>query len=131
MEDKYILYDSVVNTIVTNVLVERKRCGKILLYDFRPELDADRLYFNVAAVVADVKRENLYLDMPFWKYVVFRIKRWKRRMNLKWVSPSQKNALDSEDKTSVGILMSFIADELKIPKTLFKQINDEYYGWVD
>ena len=68
MEDKYSLYDSVVTTIMTNVLVERERCGKFLLYDFDPNLDLDRLYFNVAAIAADIRRENLYLHMPLWHF---------------------------------------------------------------
>lgn len=130
MEDKYSLYDSVVTTIMTNVLVERERCGKFLLYDFDPNLDLDRLYFNVAAIAADIRRENLYLHMPFWSYVKFRIKRWKKRMNLKWFSPSQAKELDDDHKTSVTILMYFIADQLNIPTDLFKEINDAYYGWV-
>ena len=130
MEDKYSLYDSVVTTIMTNVLVERERCGKFLLYDFDPNLDLDRLYFNVAAIAADIRRENLYLHMPFWSYVKFRIKRWKKRMNLKWFSPSQAKELDNDYKTSTAILMYFIADQLNIPTDLFKEINDAYYGWV-
>ena len=130
MEDKYSLYDSVVTTILTNVLVERERCGKFLLYDFDPNLDLDRLYFNVAAIAADIRKENLYLHMPFWSYVKFRIKRWKKRMNLKWFSPSQAKELDDDYKTSITILMYFIADQLNIPTDLFKEINDAYYGWV-
>ena len=131
IEDKYILYDSVVNTIMTNVLVERERCGKFLLYDFHQEEDSDRLYFNVTAVAADLRKENIYLDMPFRDYVKFRIKRWKRRMNLKWLSPSAKKKLSNEYKTSVLLLMDFVAEHLHISHNLFKEINDTYYGWVD
>lgn len=131
MEEKYILYDSVVAVVMTNVLVERERCGKFLLYDFHPENDADRLYFNVAAVAADLRKENLYLDVPFWTYVKFRIKRWRKRMNLKWVSSSSKKELDDDYKTGVYVLMDFIAEQLHIPIDLFKEINDTYYGWVE
>lgn len=130
MEDKYSLYDSVVTTIMTNVLIERERCGKFLLYDFKPEVDMDRLYFNVAAIAADIRKENLYLDMSLLSYIKFRIKRWKKRMNLKWFGPSSRKELSDEHKTSVGILMTFIADQLHIPVELFKEINDAYYGWV-
>lgn len=131
IEDKYILYDSVVSSIMTNVLVERERCGKFLLYDFRQNEDADRLYFNVTAVVADLRKENIYLDMPFWDYVKFRMKRWKRRMNLRWFGPLAKKKLDNEYKTSVYLIMHFVAEHLYIPIDLFKEINDTYYGWVD
>lgn len=130
-KEDYILYDSVVNTILINVLVERERCGKFLLYDFHPDNDAEKLYFNVAAVAADMRKENLYLDLPLWTYIKFRIKRWRRRMNLKWVSPFIKNNLGDDNKTSVYILMDFIAKEWDISIDLFKTINDAYYGWVD
>ena len=131
MDNKYVLYDSVVSTIMTNVMVEHTRCGKFLLYDFKPELDMDKLYFNVAAIAADMMREKLYLHMSFLNYVKFRIKFWKKRTNLKWFSPWSEKKLDNEYKTSVGVLMSFIEEQLKLSKGLFKEINDAYYGWVD
>lgn len=131
MENKYKLYDSVVSTIMSNVMVECARCGKILLYDFKPELDMDKLYFNVAAIVADISKEKLYLHMPFWGYIRFRMKFWKKRMNLRWFSPWAEKKLEDENKTSVSIIMSFVAEKLEISEDLFKEINDEYYGWVD
>lgn len=58
---KYAEYDNVVRTIMTNVLVERERCGKFLLYDFKGNNGAEKLYFNVTAVAADLrKRSHLY-----------------------------------------------------------------------
>lgn len=131
MDNKYVLYDSVVSTIMTNIMVEHTRCGKFLLYDFKPELDMDRLYFNVAAIAADMMREKLYLHMPFLDYLKLRIKYRRKRTNLKWFSPWSEKKLDNEYKTSVGILMAFIEEQLELPKKLFKEINDAYYGWVD
>lgn len=131
MENKYELYDFVVSTVMTNVLVERKRCGKFLLYDFRPDIPMDRLYFNVAAVAADLEREQLYLHMPFWEYIKLRMKFKKKRTNLKWFSPWAEKKLDDENKTSVGMIMHFVSERLDVLIDLFKEINDEYYGWVD
>ena len=130
MEDRYKLYDSVVMTVMTNVLVERERCGKFLLYDFHPEKDADKLYFNVSAIAADLQRENLYLDLSFWSYVKFKIK-WRKRKNLKWFGFFSKRKLKDEHKTSVYILMNFIAEHLRVSDEIFKEINDTYYGWID
>ena len=131
MDNTYTLYDTVVSTIMSNVMVERARCGKILLYDFRPELDMDKLYFNVAAIVADMSREKLYLHMPLRDYIRFRMKFWKKRTNLRWFSPWAEKKLEDGNKTSVGIIMSFVEEQLKLPKGLFKEINDAYYGWWD
>ena len=131
MENKYIQYDNVINTIMTNILVERERCGKYILYDFQPSNDADKLYFNVAAIAADLNKEKIYLGMPLLDFIFFWKKRRKKRHNLRWLNPIQKKKLSDEDKTSVSIIMDFICVQLKLNYRLFKEINDEYYGWID
>ena len=131
MENKYTQYDNVVKTVMTNILVERERCGKYILYDFRPSDDADKLYFNVAAIAADLNKEKIYLGMPLLDFFFFWKKRRKKRHNLRWLNPIQKKKLSDEDKTSVSIIMDFICVQLKLNYRLFKEINDEYYGWID
>ena len=131
MENKYTQYDNVVNTVMTNILVERERCGKYILYDFQPSNDADKLYFNVAAIAADLNKEKIYLGMPLLDFFFFWKKRRKKRHNLRWLNPIQKKKLSDEDKTSVSIIMDFICVQLKLNYRLFKEINDEYYGWID
>ena len=131
MEDKYTQYDNVVSTIMTNILIERERCGKYILYDFHPSDDADKLYFNVAAIAADLNGEKIYLGMPLLDFIFFWKKRRKKRHNLRWLNPIQKKKLSDEDKTSVSIIMDFICVQLKLNYRLFKEINDEYYGWID
>ena len=130
-KQKYAHYDEVVKTILTNILVERKRCDKILLWDFNPVDPADRLYFNVAAIVADLNKEPIYLNMPLIDYLLFKWKRRKSRKNLRYFGPNKAAALDNEHKTSVYILMSFIAEQMDIDYALFDEINQEYYGWVE
>ena len=131
MENKYTQYDNVVNIIMTNILVERERCGKYILYDFHPFDDADKLYFNVAAIAADLNGEKIYLGMPLLDFIFFWKKIRKKRHNLRWLNPIQKKKLSDEDKTSVSIIMDFICVQLKLNYRLFKEINDEYYGWID
>ena len=131
MENKYTQYDNVVKTVMTNILVERERCGKYILYDFQPSNDADKLYFNVAAIAADLNKEKIYLGMPLLDFIFFWKKIRKKRHNLRWLNPIQKKKLSDEDKTSVSIIMDFICVQLKLNYRLFKEINDEYYGWID
>ena len=131
MENQYTQYDNVVKTVMTNILVERERCGKYILYDFQPSNDADKLYFNVAAIAADLNKEKIYLGMPLLDFIFFWKKRRKKRHNLRWLNPIQKKKLSDEDKTSVSIIMDFICVQLKLNYRLFKEINDEYYGWID
>ena len=131
MEDKYNKYDEIVQVIMRNILVERERVGKFLLYDFQPQMDADRLYFNVANVAATMRKEKLYLNMPLKDYIKFRKKRGKKWSNLRWYFPLELRKLDAEYKTSIYIIMEFIKETLELPYNIFKEINDEYYGeWI-
>ena len=131
MEDKHKQYDQVVQTVMTNVLVERQRCGKFLIYDFDQTDDGNRLYFNVMSVAADLEKEKIYLDMPLLDFIFFWKKRRKNRKNLRWLNPFQKKKLPDENKTSALIIMDFICEQLNLNYRLFKEINDEYYGWID
>ena len=129
MEDKYKTYDTVVQTIMTNILVERQRCGMFLLFDFNPADDADKLYFNICAAAADLRQENMYLNMSLLNYLKFRKKQGKKRSNLRWFNSFQSKKLDNKYKTSIYIIMNYIAETLGIDYKLFKEINDEYYRW--
>lgn len=123
-------YDEVVGTIMSNVIVERQRCGKIILWDFQEDNDWDRLYFNVAAIIADMNKELIYLQMPFWKYVKMKWKRRKQRKNLRYLSRSRAEDISYESRTSVYIIMDFIRNFYNLDKDDFGKINSEYYGWV-
>ena len=136
MENKYTQYDNVVNTVMTNILVERERCGKYILYDFHPSDDADKLLnmqkeWAKKRFAADLNKEKIYLGMPLLDFIFFWKKRRKKRHNLRWLNPIQKKKISDEDKTSVSIIMDFICVQLKLNYRLFKEINDEYYGWID
>ena len=131
MEDKYKHYDEIVSTILKNILVERERCGKILLWDFNPIDHGDRLYFNIAAIVADMNKEPMYLNMNLIDYLLFKWKRRKSRKNLRYFGPSHAAKLDAEHKTSIYLIMSFICEQMEFDYSLYKEINDEYYGWVE
>lgn len=130
-KDKYGRYDEIVNTVLMNILVERERCGKILLWDFNPIDHGDRLYFNVAAIVADLNKEPIYLNMHLFDYLKFKRKRRKSRKNLRYFGPHKAAALDDEHKTSIYIIMDYIRETMGFDYSLYKEINDAYYGWID
>lgn len=130
-ETVYKTYDNIVSTIMMNVLVERERCGKFLLYDFKGNNGAEKLYFNVAAIASDLRKEPIYLDMPLIDYIKFWLRLHKKRKNLRWFGPISKRKLTDEHKTSVYILMDFIREQLNFDEKLYNNINNEYYGWVD
>lgn len=131
MEEKYNEYDVLVNSIYLNICAERQHAGKIILWDFQESQDADRLYFNVATIVADLNDENIYLNMPLIDYIKLKWKRRKSRKNLRWINPFMAKNLPVEAKTSVYIILDFVARAYNKDMKIFKEINDEYYGWVE
>ena len=130
-KEKFGRYDEIVNTILKNIIVERERCGKILLWDFNPVDHGDRLYFNIAAIVADLNKEPIYLNMPLFDYLKFKWKRRQSRKNLRYFGSNHAAKLDDEHKTSIYIIMDYIRETMDFDYSLYKDINDEYYGWVE
>lgn len=131
LKDRYKLYDDVISTIMTNILVERHRNAKFLIYSFDQYDDTNKLYFNVTAVAADLNKEKIYLDMPLLDFIFFWKKRRKKRRNLRWLNPIQKKKISDDNKVKASTIMDFICEQLDLNYRLFKEINDEYYGWVD
>lgn len=130
-EQLYNEYDSIIQTIATNIMIERERSGNYIISNFNPQYDSHKLFFNVTAVLADLNHEKIYLDMSLLDYLKFRIKRSKKRSNLRWFGSFKKKKLKDRDLVDTSKLMLFIATSLNINVDLFRKINNEYYGWVD
>ena len=123
-------YDEIVGTIMQNVIAEMNRSdGRIVLWDFQHNQDMDRLYYNIACIVADLYDKQIYLQMPLLQYLRFKYVHRKRK-NIHWISRKCK-WLKDENKTSIFIIMDFVRAHYGINRTLFKDINEEYYGWEE
>ena len=121
-------YDTIVATIIQNVIAEMNRTnGRIVLWDFQQNQDTDRLYYNVACIVADLSNKDIYIQMPLLQYLKFKLTRRKRK-NIHWIGRNCKWLTD-DNKTSVYIIMDFVREHYGIDMKVFKDINDEYYGW--
>ena len=125
-----IKYNQIVGTIMQNILVERCTTNKIILWDFQESQPMDRLYFNVASIIADLGRECMYIQMPLFAYLKMKWRRRKTRKNLRWCGPLMKKRLPDEAKTSIYLIMSFIAEYYNIDMEVFEDIQNEFYGWV-
>lgn len=80
------LYDKLMADVVANVLNEASRTdNKIYLKWFDPDYGGHKTYFYGALIASDVCKMTIYLDMPFFKYLKFKLSNWKRRKQIKWV----------------------------------------------
>ena len=123
-------YDEIVSKIVQNVLNQSTYTNNtIILWDFQQSASMDRLYYNVACIVADLTDKQLYIQMPFFEYLRFKFKR-RQRKNLHWVSRYAK-WVNPEGKTSVYIIMDYIREYYGIEMDAFEEINNAYYGWIE
>lgn len=124
-----IKYNQIVGTIMQNVFAERNVANKIVLWDFQESQPMDRLYFNVASIVADMGKECIYIQMPLFAYLKMKWHRRKTRKNLRWCGPLMARRLPDEAKTSVYILMDFVREHYNESYGIFEEINNEFYGW--
>lgn len=128
MEDKFNLYDKIVNSILMNVYSERQRAGKIVLWDFYPKDDVEMLYYNISAIVSDIEHDYIYLDLGLIDYLKFKWKKRKGRKNLRRLTNRIKNKLPQDSKTSVYILMDYVKSYYNVDMNTLRNINKEYYG---
>ena len=123
-------YDKIVQAVMTNVLIEKERLGNFIIYKFNPDDNAQKLYFNVTAVAADLNRQPIYLDMSLWTYLRFRFKFGRKRKNLRWFGWLRRK-VNTKEIVDTQELMDFIGKEFNIDRKMFNNINNEYYGWVE
>lgn len=129
-QGKIYQYDNIVQTIMTNVLIEHARLGGFVLKDFKPTNGAQKLYFNITAVAADLSKELIYLDMPLLSYLKLRLKFGRKRKNLRHFTSRYKNEIDIVEAIEVQEMMDFVYKELSLEGEIFEEINNEYYGWI-
>ena len=123
-------YDKIVQSVMTNILIEKERLGNFIIYKFNPDDDAQKLYFNVTTVAADLTRQPIYLDMSLWTYLRFRFKFGRKRRNLRWFGRLRRK-VNTKEIVDTKELMDFIGKEFDINRKMFNNINNEYYGWVE
>ena len=125
-----IKYNQIVATLMQNVIAQYGAADhKIVLWDFQENQPYDRLYFNVAAIVADWRKKLIYIQMPFFAYLKFKWHRRKTRKNLRWCGPLMARKLSDNARTSIYLLVDFVREFYGEKPDTFEKINEEFYGW--
>ena len=66
--------------------------------------------------------------MPLFAYLKFKWHRRKTRKNLRWCGPLMARKLSDNARTSVYLIMSFVAEYYDIDMEVFKAIQEEFYS---
>lgn len=130
-------YDQIIAVVINNVMSERMLNGKIILRDFDPTNPNHRLYYMASMILADARGENIYLSMPFLKYIKFRWQTRKRK-NLHYLFKSDIEEIElcasqpDYEVATVDTLMDYISrwaqDTYGITLEEFRNIFNEVYG---
>ena len=121
------LYDQIVAAVVANNLAEAARTdNKIYLRWFEVDQPAHNVYFEGATIAATVLKTHIYMDMPFHRYLIFKIKNWRRHQLLKWI----KTDKIPEKATQVQIIINHISTHFDLSPeigAIWRDINYRYY----
>ena len=121
------LYDQVVAAVVANNLAEAARTNnKIYLKWFDPEQASHNVYFEGASIAATVLKSQIYLDMPLPRYIMFKLKNWKRHKQIKWIRTSKV----PEAATQIQLIINHISTHFELTPetgTIWRDINYRYY----
>lgn len=134
--EKQKLYDEVISILVTNVMTEKQRNGKLILRNFNNTNPSHMLYYQASTIISDISDEPIYLNMKLWDYVKFVFHNRKRWKKLKWTSDSQiiEWELDKKDfiiasvDTIVGFVKHFFLKEKGLSFSEFDSIYEQVYG---
>ena len=96
---------------------------KIILKDFLSTSKPYLFAFEVAKIVSDIyPNKQIYINMPFIKYIFFKIK--NRKVKLKYIKKCEEvdNALNIED------MLDFVADSYGVEFSIFAEIYETYWN---
>lgn len=117
--------DLVIASILTNIQVEAHRFDdKIALRDFDQTNPNHQLYFNVAFIFSSMSGTPIYLDMPLFSYLKFKLTHWKWHKILRRIL---KDDLDGR-VLDINEIMNFVRQSFQIEKGEFEKINEKVYG---
>ena len=121
------LYDEIVASVVANNFAEASRTNnQIYLRWFNSDEASHNVYFEGASIAASVLKNKVYMDMPFFKYLIFKLKHWRRRKQLKWISTNKV----PEEATQVQLIIDHISNFFELGEetySIWRDINYRYY----
>ena len=122
MEEQYALYDKVVATTLTNLMVESIRNGGLVLPNFDKD-EVDHLYvFEVALLLSQSIQKEFYIQMGLFSYWIFKLKNWSVRKFFKRYTKKNEIGLLEMDN-----ILEHMKKELWLDDTTYGKIYNEYY----
>lgn len=137
--NKERIYDEIISVSISNAGAERQRNGICLIRDFDPNNPGHMLYYEASLIYCSIIGEPLYLYMPLWKYVKFKLTHWKSRKQLKFLTYTKMMEYELDKGHSLEFVISTVdnivnyvanwANEIyELNREDFNKIYEEVYG---
>lgn len=120
-EDTLRLMDQVTASLCANVLSENALIGDIRLAGLDLSKPSHKLYLVEAEQMAALMNKKVYIPLPLFSYLWFRIKRWKYYKAYKRMTDIRDN------DTLVDTILDHVAHYHKIGNDFYEAIYNAYY----
>ena len=120
--EKMKLYDNICGACMVNTYSESKD-GRIILKNFNEKLYTHMFEFEVARILQYIYRDRqIYLNMPFFKYLKFKVK--YRKLKLKWISNKESQISEFD----IDEMLKYVATAYEVDfNTIYKEIYNSYW----
>lgn len=119
MDIDYKKYDSIVSDCIINIYSLSKEEKRIILTNFDPNIDTDKCVIEIAKIAQSLWNYDIEVDLPFIKYLLFKIK--NKKINIKRYKKYTNKKVDVQE------LKQFVSHAYVETTMIFKDIYDEYY----
>lgn len=125
MKDKIISieekYDQMVGATFTNLFSFSNEDNVIVLSNFVHNSKTCLYAYEIAKMVSSIYNRKILLDMPLWKYLLFKIKKENRKINIgyNFKHIKQINTLE---------MLEYVANAFNEPIGVFSDIYEMYYN---
>lgn len=125
MKDKTISieekYDQIIGATFTNLFSFSKEDNVIVLSNFIHNSKICLYAYEVAKMVSSIYNKKILLDMPLWKYLLFKIKKENRKINIGYNFKHIK-------QTDTLEMLEYVANAFNEPIGVFPDIYEMYYN---
>ena len=125
MKDKTISieekYDQIVGATFTNLFSFSNEDNVIVLSKFIHNSKTCLYAYEVAKMVSSIYNRKILLDMPLWKYLLFKMKKENRKINIGYNFKHIK-------QTDTLEMLEYVANAFNEPIGVFPDIYEMYYN---
>lgn len=120
-DNKLVLYDKILATVFQNVSSEDAYNDGIYINGYKNDPICN-VYMEMVNSYADIHQKKITMLLPFFSYVIFILKHWKR-----WKKYCWGGTTNAPRYTSIQKIVNYVCDYFEVSDSVFTDIYKEYY----